>query len=620
MSDVFHIGLVWLTIIWAGRRLKLRVKRFAGAIFIYILGVFIIAAVSYMQERQRFLVDIDQRLLAAASNLPAILPADFHDIARTPDAISEEQDQFNLELMTQHTRSGDLTYLYSYVMVDGMIHFTSCNYTQEDIEKNQVVTYWTDYPEGAPEYFDAMNSKEPIYVTAGDRWGLFRTILMPMTSPSGLPYVAAADMDITVIERSLKHAVLSVIGMSVVLLAIAIPLILAYRSTYFEMNSELVKLNTQLQSDIDQALVLEEELKQATRDANVANEIKTQFLSNMSHELRTPINGISGMNQLLLDTELNQEQTDYIELCNKSAEVLLDTVNQILDVAAIEAGGLKIEPLTLDSEEFFNDIVALFSSQIASKQLNLVINFVGNVPQRIEVDPVHLRKVLINLISNAIKFTEKGGVSVLISWRDGVLRGEVKDTGMGIPVDFQTKIFEAFQQADNSYAREHGGTGLGLPISQQICHMMDGELFLHHSDEQGSIFKFHVKVPANGTEFIQALPMAEGNTLICSESSLLQTWTASELGAIKVISNKDMQEICKEAKNYSLILLDGTFSEDDLIQLAKVTSPDKQCLLWMAWAGQHLPKDLPQNVGLVRKPLTRSSLSSTSIKIRGLKS
>ena len=522
--------------------------------------------------------------------------------------------------MSQHTRSGDLTYLYSYVMVDGMIHFTSCNYTQEDIDKNQVVTYWTDYPEGAPEYFDAMSSKEPIYVTAGDRWGLFRTILMPMTSPSGLPYVAAADMDITVIERSLKHAVLSVIGMSVVLLAIAIPLILAYRSTYFEMNSELVKLNTQLQSDIDQALVLEEELKQATRDANVANEIKTQFLSNMSHELRTPINGISGMNQLLLDTELNQEQTDYIELCNKSAEVLLDTVNQILDVAAIEAGGLKIEPLTLDSEEFFNDIVALFSSQIASKQLNLVINFVGNVPQRIEVDPVHLRKVLINLISNAIKFTEKGGVSVLISWRDGVLRGEVKDTGMGIPVDFQTKIFEAFQQADNSYAREHGGTGLGLPISQQICHMMDGELFLHHSAEQGSIFKFHVKVPASGTEFIQALPMAEGNTLICSESSLLQTWTASELGAIKVISNKDMQEICKEAKNYSLILLDGTFSEDDLIQLAKVTSPDKQCLLWMAWAGQHLPKDLPQNVGLVRKPLTRSILSSTSIKIRGLKS
>ena len=125
-----------------------------------------------------------QRLLAAASNIPAILPENFHDIARSPKAISYEQDQHNLELMTLHTTSGDLTYLYTYVMVDGAIYFTACNYTVEDIENNQVVTYWTGYPEGAQEYFDAMTADEPIYVTAGDSWGLFRTILMPMTSPT----------------------------------------------------------------------------------------------------------------------------------------------------------------------------------------------------------------------------------------------------------------------------------------------------------------------------------------------------------------------------------------------------------------------------------------------------
>jgi hypothetical protein len=171
--------------------LKSRITRFAGAILVYIVGVFLIASISYIEERDRFLTDIDQRLLAAASNIPAILPENFHDVARYDNAISDEQDRHNLELMSLHAGSGDLTYLYSYVMVDGKIYFTSCNYTKDDVKNNKVVTYWTDYPEGAPEYFEAMTAKEPIYVTAGDSWGLFRTILMPMVSPEGLPYVAA---------------------------------------------------------------------------------------------------------------------------------------------------------------------------------------------------------------------------------------------------------------------------------------------------------------------------------------------------------------------------------------------------------------------------------------------
>ncbi len=589
--------------------MKHKVKRFAVAILIYVLGVFIIAAFSYTQERQRFLADIDQRLLAAASNIPSILPADFHDIARTPDAITAEQDQYNLELMTRHTRTGDLTYLYTYVMVDGMIYFTSCNYTQADIENNKVVTYWTDYPEGAQEYFDAMTATEPVYVTAGDTWGLFRTILMPMKSPSGLPYIAAADMDITVIENSLKQVVLSVIGMSLVLLAIVIPLILAYRSTYIEMNTELRKLNKQLQADIDQALVLEAELKKATYKANTANEIKSQFLSHMSHELRTPINGISGMNELLLDTDLTQEQVDYVELCNKSADVLLDTVNQILDVAAINASGLTMIPEVVDSEEFFEGIVSLFSSQIAEKRLDLIINFVGEVPKEICIDPLHLRKVLINLVGNAIKFTERGGISILISWRDGVLRGEVKDTGKGIPSESQGKIFEAFQQADNSYARKYSGTGLGLPISQQICQLMGGDLSLHSSDEQGSMFKFHVQVEAHGAAVIATLPRLEKSTLVCSASQVLHTWAASELGAITIIESRDIKQICSAAADHSLILVDGTFTADELKQLAAVTSPNKQKILWMAWVGQHLGKGSGDNVHLLAKPLIRSHLA-----------
>lgn len=591
--------------------MKSRVRRFAGAISIYIFGIFIIAAVSYTQERERFLDDIDTRLLAAASNLPSILPENFHDIARTPDAISAEEDQLNLELMTRHTRSGDLTYLYSYVMVDGKIYFTSCNYTEEDIQKDRVVTYWTDYPEGAQEYYDAMSASEPIYVTAGDRWGLFRTILMPMKSPSGLPYVAAADMDITVIENSLKHAVLSVLGMSVVLLAIAVPLIFAYRHTYSEMNSELKILNNQLRADIDQALILEAELKQATHEANKSNEIKSQFLSNMSHELRTPINGITGMNQLLLDTKLTGEQVEYVGLCNKSANVLLDTVNQILDVAAIEAGGITLQEKSVDSQMFFDDVLGIFSAQVREKNLELVLTLGNDLPAEIQIDPVHLRKVLINLISNAIKFTSKGGIQVFISWREGCLHGIVQDTGRGIPEAAQQRIFESFQQVDNSYAREHGGTGLGLPISQQICHMMGGKLFLHRSSEQGSVFKFHVQAAALDISPIPLLRLPSNKTIcVLSDSEILRAWFFSELNQPNIKAIASIQEGDTSFKEYGYILVDSEASEADLVLLLSKLDLEKQKILYLSWVGNKVPTSLKGQAQLISKPLSRSALAA----------
>lgn len=590
--------------------LKYKFKRFAAAIVVYILGVLFIASVSYLQERERFLADIDQRLLAAASNIPAILPENFHDIARSPKAISYEQDQHNLELMTLHTTSGDLTYLYTYVMVDGAIYFTACNYTVEDIENNQVVTYWTGYPEGAQEYFDAMTADEPIYVTAGDSWGLFRTILMPMTSPGGYPYVAAADMDITVIENTLKHAFLSVIGMSIVLLAIAAPLIFAYRSTFLEMNTELVKLNKQLRSDIDQALILEAELKEATHNANRANQIKSQFLSNMSHELRTPINGISGMNQLLIDTGLDDEQQEYIDMSNHSAQVLLDTVNQILDVAAIEAGGLKLQLEKVRTEDYLNDIVVLFASQTAKKQLDLVLNIADGVPAEIEIDPVNLRKVFINLIGNAIKFTQQGGIRIEISWHDGKLKGIVQDTGMGIPDCSSDRIFEAFQQVDNSYTREFSGTGLGLPISQQICEIMGGKLLLNRSDDQGSVFAFYVQASAIGNDVIHRFNLpSEQSVCVFTNSDILKNWFLAELDQSTLKTIAEIQNSGLVLDAYDCIFVDTNATPDELLLLADKLDLKKQKMVCLSWVGKGIPESLEGRAQLLRKPLLLRSLT-----------
>lgn len=591
--------------------MKYRVKPFVAAFLFYVLGVFIIAAVNYSQERERLLADIDTRLLAAASNIPNILPSDFHDIARTPDAISKEQDQHNLELMNRHTQSGALTYLYSYVMVDGRIHFTSCNYTQEDVDNNQVVTYWTDYPEGAKEYFDAMTAEEPIFVTAGDRWGLFRTILMPMKSLGGLPYVAAADMDITLIENTLSHAIWSVVGMSVLLLIIVVPLVLAYRYTYSIMNSELKALNAKLQADIDQALILEAELKQATHDANMANDIKGQFLSNMSHELRTPINGILGMNELLLDMDLTDEQVEYIGICNSSALVLLDTVTQILDVAAIESGGLTLKQTSVNSRAFFDEIISMFSAQAGAKKLDLVLTLGQDFPAEIIIDPVHLRKVLINLIGNAIKFTSTGGIKVLISWRSGYLHGMVQDSGIGIPEDSQQRIFETFQQVDNSYTREYAGTGLGLPISQQICSIMGGELSLYQSNEQGSVFKFHIEAAAKGKELVPELKLpAKGSVCVFTDSEILRNWFFSELNQPSFKRVEDIKDTSLNLHSFSYIIVDSNGSEDDLLMLANKLDLKQQHLLFLSWVGQGLSSELKTQVKLLRKPVLISELAN----------
>ena len=588
-----------------------RTRRFLIAMIVYTLGVLIVATASYWLERQRYMVDIDARLLAAASNIPSILPADYHDIARTQDAVTEKQDKENLELMSLHTRTGDLTYLYSYVMVEGMIYFTSCNYTQEDVDQDQVVTYWTSYPEGAQEYFDAMTASEPVYVTAGDRWGLFRTILIPMKSPGGQPYVAAADMDITVVQESLLTRVYSVVGISFLMLLLAIPLVIAYRRTYSEMNNELLGLNHKLQVDIDQALLLETELKEATQKANTANATKSQFLANMSHELRTPINGIVGMTDLLLDTKLSSEQREYAQLGCQSAKVLLDTVNQILDLASAETGGLTLQTSNVDMLGFFSEIALLFSTQLADKHLDLIIDLDRSIPAEVKVDSIRLRQVLINLLSNATKFTDQGDVRVSVRWQNGVLYGSVEDTGIGIPQEAQLRVFETFQQVDNTSTRRHNGTGLGLPISKQICKLMKGDLLLERSDKKGSVFSFNVEIPACSDELIDRKLVPDTvAAMVLTESKMLGAWLKSELKTCELPCRlvRNVNEAIDGIDNVNLLLVDAALGEKALSQLSEVIDHAHQQLVWLAWSGQHLPEALHGKITVLHKPLSRNGL------------
>ncbi len=488
--------------------ISLIIRRFWVPVLIYFLGITFLLILIYHEKKYAQLKRIDTKLLKACELVTSILPKDFHDRAMDSLSIGHDEDWRNILKLTKFAEQMDVSFVYTLIIRNGKAYFTSCSTNPEEIKRKLTVRYFTEYPEASKELLEMPEKRKIVYETTSDRWGSFRSVLVPAYSSTGNFYIIGADFEIKELNKFLNKEIFFLLMTGLVLTLLFIPTIVQIvrtdRKITVELNKKIQERTSQLSKELinhkQTTIKLEKALKEKEEFAIKAKEAldsKSNIIRTISHELRTPLNVIIGINTLLSQSNLTDEQIDYCKTIENAAKQILAIIEESLQVYYSQPERVTLEMTLFNLNNLINQVIQQHSQALRFKKLEITYHIDDRIPNFLVGDETFLRQVLFNLLNNAVKFTNKGKIHIEAEF-DELLMQENKiivifkiiDSGCGIPAEKQKQLIKALNEDD--LINKSSGLGLGLTLCKHLAKMLNANLWFKSEENVGTEFYFRI--------------------------------------------------------------------------------------------------------------------------------